>query len=62
LSKAKGVIGILFHESVSKVALLVADLQHILKEPLNQYSQEENIPETIGPSQRKFFPAYNFIG
>jgi len=62
LSKAKGVIGLLFHETASKVALLIADLQHIFQRTIEPIRPGRKYPRNHKPSQRKFFPAYKPIG
>ena len=62
LSKAKGVIGLLFHETASKVALLIADLQHIFQRTIEPIRPGRRYPRNHRPSQRKFFPAYKPIG
>lgn len=62
LSKAKGVIGLLFHETASKVALLIVDLQHIFQRTIEPIRPGRRYPRNHRPSQRKFFPAYKPIG
>lgn len=62
LSKSKGVIGLLFHETTSKVGQLVADLQHIFQRTIEPIRPGRKYPRNHRPSQRKFFPAYKPIG
>lgn len=62
LSKSKGVIGLLFHETASKVVQLVADLQHIFQRTIEPIRPGRKYPRNHKPSVRKFFPAYKPIG
>jgi len=62
LSKSKVVIGLLFHETVSKAALLITDLQHIFQRTIEPIRPRRKYPINHRPSQQKFFPAYKPIG
>jgi hypothetical protein len=62
LSKSKGVIGLLFHETASKVGQLITDLQHIFQRTIEPIRPGRKYPRNHRPSQRKFFPAYKPIG
>ena len=62
LSKSKGVIGLLFHETASKVVQLVADLQNIFQRTIEPIRPGRKYPRNHKASVRKFFPAYKPIG
>jgi hypothetical protein len=62
LSKSKGVVGLLFHETASKVVQLIADLQNIFQRTIEPIRPGRKYPRNHRPSQRKFFPAYKPIG
>jgi len=62
LSKSKGVIGLLFHETASVAAQLIAALQDIFQRTIEPIRPGRKYPRNHRPSQRKFFPAYKPIG
>jgi len=61
LSKSKGVIGLLFHETVSKIAQLISELQDIFQRTIEPIRPERKYPRNHRASVRKFFPAYKPI-
>ena len=61
LSKSKGVIALLFHETKSKVAQLIADLQNIFQRTVEPIRPGRKYPRNHKVSARKFFPAYKPI-
>jgi hypothetical protein len=62
LSKSKGVIGLLFHETVSKILHLIAELQNIFQRTIEPIRPGRKYPRNHKVSRRKFFPAYKPIG
>jgi len=62
LSKSKGVIGLLFHETVSKILYLIAELQNIFQRTIEPIRPGRKYPRNHKVSRRKFFPAYKPIG
>jgi len=62
LSKSKGVIGLLFHETVSKILHLIAELQNIFQRTIEPIGPGRKYPRNHKASVRKFFPAYKPIG
>jgi len=62
LSKSKGVIGLLFHETVSKIVQLIAELQDIFQRTIEPIRPGRKYPRNHKASVRKFFPAYKPIG
>ena len=62
LSKSKGVIGLLFHETISKVVQLIVDLQDIFQRTIEPIRPGRKYPRNHRASHRKFFPAYKPIG
>jgi hypothetical protein len=62
LSKSKGVIGLLFHETVSKIVQLIAALQDIFQRTIEPIRPGRKYPRNHKASVRKFFPAYKPIG
>ena len=62
LSKCKGVIALLFHETIARVAQLIADLQNIFQRTVEPIRPGRKYPRNHKVSARKFFPAYKPIG
>jgi hypothetical protein len=62
ISKTKGVIALLFHETASKTLQLVARLQDIFQRTIEPIRPGRKYPRNHKPSARKFFPAYKSIG
>ena len=62
LSKSKAVIALLFHETISKVVQLIADLQNIFQKTVEPIRPGRKYPRNHKASPRKFFPAYKPIG
>jgi len=62
LSKSKGVIGLLFHETASKIVQLIADLQNIFQRTIEPIRPGRKYPRNHRASVRKFFSAYKPIG
>ena len=62
LSKTKGVIALLFHETIAKVGQLIADLQNIFQNTVEPIRPGRKYPRNHKRSGRKFFPAYKPIG
>ncbi len=62
LSKSKGVIGLLFHETISKILYLIAELQNIFQRTIEPIRPGRKYPRNHKVSRRKFFPAYKPIG
>ena len=62
LSKSKGVIALLFHESKSKIRQHIADLQNIFQTTVEPIRPGRKYPRKKMPSPRKFFLAYKPIG
>ena len=62
LSKSKGVIGLLFHETASKIVQLIAALQDIFQRTIEPIRPGRKYPRNHKASARKFFPAYKPIG
>jgi len=62
LSKSKGVIALLFHETIAKVAKLIAELQNIFQRTVEPIRPGRKYPRSHKASARKFFPAYKPIG
>jgi len=62
LSKSKGVIALLFHESIRKIVRLVTDLQTIYQRTIEPIRPGRKYPRNHRVSVRKFFPAYKPIG
>jgi len=62
LSKSKGVIALLFHETASKIVQLIAELQDIFQKTIEPIRSGRKCPRNHKPSVRKFFPAYKSIG
>jgi len=62
LSESKGVIGLLFHQTVSVVAQLIAALQDIFQRTIEPIRPGRKCPRNHRPSQWKFFAAYTSIG
>ena len=61
LSKSKGVIGLLFHETGSKIVQLIAGLQDIFQRTIEPIRPGRKYPRNHKASVRKFFPAYKPI-
>ncbi len=61
LSKIKGVIGLLFHETHSKIVELVADLQDVFQRTVEPIRPGRKYPRNHKTSRRKFFPEYKPI-
>ena len=62
LSKTKGVIALLFNETIVKVGQLIADLQNIFQSTVEPIRPGRKYPRNHKRSGRKFFPAYKPIG
>ena len=62
LSKSKGVIALLFHETIAVVTQLIADLQNIFQRTVEPIRPGRKYPRNHKVSVRKFFPAYQPIG
>jgi len=62
ISKSKGVIGLLFHETVSKILQLITELQNIFQRTIEPIRPGRKYPRHHKVSVRKFFPAYKPIG
>ena len=62
LSKTKGVIALLFNETIAKVGQLIADLQNIFRSTVEPIRPGRKYPRNHKRSGRKFFPAYKPIG
>jgi hypothetical protein len=62
LSKSKGVIALLFHESLRKIVRLITDLQTIFQRTIEPIRPGRKYPRNHRVSVRKFFPAYKPIG
>jgi hypothetical protein len=62
LSKSKGVIALLFHETKLKINQHIVDLQNIFQRTVEPIRPGRNYPRKQMPSPRKFFPAYKPIG
>jgi len=62
ISKSKGVIALLFHETKSKIVQLIADLQNIFQRTVEPIRPGRKYPRNHKVSVRKFFPAYKPIG
>ncbi len=62
LSKSKDVIALLFHETVSKVVQLIAQLQDIFQRTIEPIRPGRKYTRNHRVSHRKFFPAYKPIG
>jgi hypothetical protein len=62
LSKSKGVIGLLFHETFSRILHLIAELQYIFQRTIEPIRPGRKYPRNKKASHRKFFPAYKTIG
>jgi hypothetical protein len=62
LSKSKGVIALLFHESKAKITQHIADLQNIFLKTVEPIRPGRKYPRKQMPSPRKFFLAYKPIG
>ena len=62
ISKSKGVIALLFHETGSMVEVLIARLQDIFQRTIEPIRPGRKYPRNHKPSARKFFPAYKPIG
>jgi hypothetical protein len=62
LSKSKGVIALLFHETIAKVAQLITDLQNIFQRTVEPIRPGRKYSRNHKVSVRKFFPAYKPIG
>jgi hypothetical protein len=61
LSKSKGVIALLFHETIAKVVQLIAELQIIFQRTVEPIRPGRKYPRKHKVSVRKFFPAYKPI-
>jgi hypothetical protein len=61
LSKSKGVIGLLFHETALKIVQLIAGLQEIFQRTIEPIRPGRKYPRNHKASVRKFFPAYKPI-
>jgi hypothetical protein len=62
ISKSKGVIALLFHETASKIVQLIAGLQDIFQRTIEPIRPGRKYPRNHKASVRKFFPAYKSIG
>ncbi len=62
LSKSKGVIGLLFQGTKSKIVELIAQLQDIFQKTFEPVRPGRKYPRNHKVSVRKFFPAYKPIG
>ena len=62
LSKSKGVIALLFHETVFKIGQLIQQLQEIFQRTIEPIRPGRKYPRNHKISVRKFFPAYKPIG
>jgi len=62
LSKSKGVIALLFNETIARVAQLIADLQNVFQRTVEPIRPGRKYPRRHKVSVRKFFPAYKPIG
>ena len=62
LSKSKGVIALLFHETKAKIIKLIADLQNIFQRTVEPIRPGRKYPGNHKVSVRKFFPADKSIG
>ena len=62
LSKSKGVIALLFNETLSKVVQLIIDLQNIFQQTVEPIRPGRKYPRNHKIAPRKFFPAYKPIG
>ncbi len=62
LSKSKGVIGLLFHVTVSEIAQLIAELQDIFQRTIEPIRPGRKYLRNHKVAVRKFFPAYKPIG
>ena len=62
ISKSKGVIPLLFHETASKIVQLIAGLQDIFQRTIEPIRPGRKYPRNHKASVRKFFPAYKPIG
>lgn len=62
LSKSKGVLALLFHETASKIIELIAGLQTIFQRTIEPIRPGRKYPRNHKASVRKFFPAYKSIG
>lgn len=62
LSKSKGIIALLFHETIKKIVQLIAELQDIFQRTVEPIRPGRKYPRNHKASPRKFFPAYKPIG
>ena len=62
ISKSKGVIALLFHETASKIVQLIVALQDIFQRTIEPIRPGRKYPRNHKASHRKFFPAYKPIG
>lgn len=62
LSKSKGVIALLFHESTRKIRWLIADLQSIFQRTVEPIRPGRRYPRNHKSMPRKFFLQYKPIG
>jgi len=62
LSKSKGVIALLLHESDKKIRRLIADLQYIFQRTIEPIRPGRRYPRRNMAMQRKFFLQYKPIG
>jgi len=61
-SKSKGVMALLFHDTVRKVQRLIADLQYIFQRTVEPIRPGRKYPRNHKAKPRKFFPQYKPIG
>ena len=61
-SKSKGVIALLFHETVKRVGRLIVDLQHIFQRTVEPIRPGRKYPRNHKARSRKFFLQYKPIG
>jgi len=62
LSKSKGVIALLFHESGKKIRRLIADLQYVFQRTIEPIRPGRKYPRNHKVRSRKFFLQYKPIG
>ena len=62
ISKSKGVIALLFHDSNNKVRRLIADLQYIFQRTIEPIRPGRTYPRKHKAKPRKFFLQYKPIG
>jgi len=62
LSKSKGVIALLFHDTAKKIRQLIADLQYIFQRTVEPIRPGRKYPRNHKVKSRKFFLQYKPIG